>query len=718
MKRILSSILVIVLVLSLAPMTFAATAFTDVAYSAWYFEDVAYAVSNGLVNGKTSTTYEPESQLTAAEAVKLASAMHQLDEDGKVTLEAGDPWYQPYVDYAKNEKIIDKNYNWNTPITRGEYMDIFSRALPDSELTPINTVINNSIPDVDISDDYAEGIYKLYRAGVLQGSDSARNAFPDDTIKRSEVAAILTRMMDSSRRITFTLGAPETSELQFAYQPAETVNYKEGVNATVTVTPAGGTEPYSYQWQEYYVDEWRDINDGDYVIDIHYSTSKYQGTKTPSLTVSEFSADTKVRCIVTDDEGEEIISDGTVMTLIPDELTIRDYTDAGSYKSGDLLDMTIDITGGVAPYKYVLQFEQGGVYSDLIVYDNEYSTKKIYSEIVDPSGQILDMTFKWIVTDSEGTKVETAPIKHSYIRDTTEALTIVTQPVDTKRYVQEFANFSVVVTGGTAPYTYQWYLVDGKVTSPMTTQTRSVLTFAVDNTKFNNHYYCIVTDSSGNFVKTEQAELLQGNGSDIKVTKEPVSVELKAVGDDVKFSVTVSGGEAPYSYTWYQLQDLKATVIGNSSTVSVNDLDADNFKSDYYCIVADSRGHAVSTDFASITAEPMEFTRYTTGNLTFTSPFSKLSINLGVSGGVAPYTYEWLFSTETSKHNSFHDWEAELGTYYTPEQTNTSDETVMTFTADQSLYEGMSATVTCYITDAVGNTLTSKDYVVRCPIWP
>lgn len=48
----------------------------------------------------------------------------------------------------------------------------------------------------------------LYRAGVLAGSDKSGTFLPDANIKRCEVAAILTRMMDESARKDVTTGAP------------------------------------------------------------------------------------------------------------------------------------------------------------------------------------------------------------------------------------------------------------------------------------------------------------------------------------------------------------------------------------------------------------------------------------------------------------------------------------------------------------------------------
>ena len=53
---------------------------------------------------------------------------------------------------------------------------------------------------------YAAEIYELYRAGVLTGSDAAGTFYPNSSIKRSEVAAILIRMFDTNARQAVTLG--------------------------------------------------------------------------------------------------------------------------------------------------------------------------------------------------------------------------------------------------------------------------------------------------------------------------------------------------------------------------------------------------------------------------------------------------------------------------------------------------------------------------------
>ena len=210
-KRVLSLVLTLCLALSLlTALSISAVAaelpFTDVPASAWYYADVKTAYESGLINGSSATTYSPNNNLTYAEAIKLAACMHQLYTTKAVTLTNGSPaWYQSYVDYAKENNIIAKDYEWTAQATRAGYMEIFAGALPAEALAAVNALAEGSIPDVAADHPSAAAIYALYRAGIVQGVDAEHNCNPAANIVRSEVAAILTRMMDSDKRVRFEI---------------------------------------------------------------------------------------------------------------------------------------------------------------------------------------------------------------------------------------------------------------------------------------------------------------------------------------------------------------------------------------------------------------------------------------------------------------------------------------------------------------------------------
>ena len=182
--------------------------FTDMAEGAWYYNDVLAAWSEGLVNGRSETSYEPTGNITLAEAVKLAASMNQLYTEGKVSLVNGtDAWYSTYVEYAEEKGIIKSGeYKDLTAMaTRAQFATIFAAALPEAALPQINGIGEKEIPDVEMSDRYGEAVLKLYRAGILTGNDEAGTFAPTTNIKRSEVAAIVNRMMNEEIRKTFAL---------------------------------------------------------------------------------------------------------------------------------------------------------------------------------------------------------------------------------------------------------------------------------------------------------------------------------------------------------------------------------------------------------------------------------------------------------------------------------------------------------------------------------
>lgn len=185
--------------------------FTDVSRSSWYYDSVRAAWEKDLIDGVTRTLYKPDDTLTVAQAIKLSAALHQmLSNNGKVTLRNGSPyWYSSYVSYAVDNGIIEKMYldytpaQMNTPVKRNEFVHIFYGAM--SDYRQINTVADNKIPDVITTDTYALEIYTFYRAGILTGSDKNGTFYPTNDIKRSEVAAILSRMYDKTARKTVSL---------------------------------------------------------------------------------------------------------------------------------------------------------------------------------------------------------------------------------------------------------------------------------------------------------------------------------------------------------------------------------------------------------------------------------------------------------------------------------------------------------------------------------
>ena len=240
-KRILSLVLASALCLSLtAPAlaagldnfgkvnTYTAGQFTDVPADAWFAPNVQAAYELDLMTGSSDTTFNPNGNLTIAEALVLACRLHSTYVgDGETFTTSGGTWYQPYVDYAVKTGIItDGVYtDYTATATRAQFAAILAASLPDEALPAINSV--TALPDLDASAAYAAAVLKLYNAGILTGSDTAGSFKPTSTIQRSEVATIVTRMADKSLRKTFTL-TEETAQPQQPVASSYTLEDMQG----------------------------------------------------------------------------------------------------------------------------------------------------------------------------------------------------------------------------------------------------------------------------------------------------------------------------------------------------------------------------------------------------------------------------------------------------------------------------------------------------------
>ncbi|MDR1590276.1 MAG: trypsin-like peptidase domain-containing protein [Oscillospiraceae bacterium] len=214
--------------------------FSDVSPGAWYEPNVGLGYELGLINGKTETLFDPDGFITLAETVKLAASLHGIYHTGRSELQNGtDAWYSTYVAYALENGVLEYEYkDYTAAALRSDFAAILAGALPAEALTPVNYVPDGVIPDVDVAYTYGPSVYALYRAGVLTGSDSG--AFlPNAKIKRSESAAIITRMADPSLRVTSSQTVRQLTAEEIAEKCGPAVFYIEVYNAAGTLKGTG-----------------------------------------------------------------------------------------------------------------------------------------------------------------------------------------------------------------------------------------------------------------------------------------------------------------------------------------------------------------------------------------------------------------------------------------------------------------------------------------------
>ena len=701
MKKILSLLLASLMCLSMIGSAFASEfKFTDVSESDWFYTDVKTAVESGLVNGKTDTTYAPADNLTYAEAIKLAACMNQLYEEGVINLTPGDPWYQPYVDYCMAKGIIDKEYIYTDNATRVGYMGIFAKALPEDGLKGVNNVPDNSIPDVPSSKAYAEGIYKLYRAGILTGVDEAHNCNPLANITRAEVAAILTRMMNADKRLKFNMGtsgggtseggggsseggggssgggggsSTKTEKLEIKTQPKD-AKVKLGEAATVSVAVKGGNKPYTYKWQ--IATEkggsvtWFNISDGE----------SFAGADEDTLEVKLSTASArKVRCIITDDDDEKITSDEATLTFEAEKtpLSIKYQPEDVASKAEGSTEVDIVVTGGTEPYTYKWQIKTADDWADIS--DNAFfkdsDTDCITITLPEEATEII----RCVVTDAEGEKVTSDEAEVVFTEDEVP-LSVKLQPVAQKVASGEEVLFNVEAEGGKAPYTYSWQCVVGTKwadipESAVATGTKTKTLTAKVADAGDMEIRCVITDADGKSVNSKVViYTVTAAAEEVKplaVKTQPETKEAET-GKEETFTVLVEGGKKPYSYQWKMVYSIG---VGKKQTVAISGATKDSVTLtapkageivNIFCEITDAAGNKVISEKGALKGVAPEIIRaielyIAGGSDTFTIDEGETrKMEVSLEGGKAPYTYLWEYMPNSSSEWEELSEEAEL----------------------------------------------------------
>lgn len=354
--------------------------FEDVKEDAWYHDEVVKAVDTGIINGKSATEFKPDDLLTYAEAIKLAACMSQVYLNGEATLTSGTPWYQPYADYCKINNIITKNYDYNANATRAGYIEIFAKALPDSAFKNINNIPDGSILDVKNNAPYAIYVYKMYRAGILTGVDALHNCKPDDNIKRSEVAAIISRMMDEGKRVKFDMGGSLSNE---GTLDDDNINKIPAIEIK--------NEPVNEPTEE--PNDAPVINATDVEIKTEHESTVVETPTTPEKPEYEV------------DNNKPTISALTIYKQ-PEGSEAEEY--------GSKYELEVQVYGGKAPYSYQWFYYTGYRNNTDKIANDDY-VKDVTSDAlvlsVEKENTLLGRKIYCEITDSEGTTVTTDAVK-------------------------------------------------------------------------------------------------------------------------------------------------------------------------------------------------------------------------------------------------------------------------------------------------------------------
>ena len=181
--------------------------FSDVNIDQWYAPYIESAFELGFMKGPSETSFNPEGNMSVAEAITIASRVNDAYNAKNTSFDqsTGSNWYDCYVNYAIGAGIItaDQFDNYDRFITRAEMAKVFAKAVPADFLNAQNNV--TEIPDVPSTNSYYEELKLLYNAGVVMGNDDFGTFKPNNNIIRAEAATIIGRVALPEQRLTKTL---------------------------------------------------------------------------------------------------------------------------------------------------------------------------------------------------------------------------------------------------------------------------------------------------------------------------------------------------------------------------------------------------------------------------------------------------------------------------------------------------------------------------------
>lgn len=171
------------------------TVFTDLGGYDWALEAVSALYDEGIISGRTETSFAPAENVTRSEFVKMVVLAFDVSDNGgriPFTDVAEDAWDREYISAAYNSGIIDgisaAEFGGSLPITRQDMAVIIQRA---AGIEDVDTdTAEKFADDWQISNYAYNAAYALKSEGVMVGDDN--NMFnPKNTASRAEAAKVV-----------------------------------------------------------------------------------------------------------------------------------------------------------------------------------------------------------------------------------------------------------------------------------------------------------------------------------------------------------------------------------------------------------------------------------------------------------------------------------------------------------------------------------------------
>ncbi len=406
-----------------------------------------------------------------------------------------------------------------------------------------------------------------------------------------------------------------------------TVSEKIALGDTINIAASatGGTEPYtySYYFKKSSASSWN---------------TKLENTALPSTTIKPGSVTAyNVKVKITDDDGktaEKIFN----VQVVPAPL-VNSSTVTSKVTLGDTIEINGSASGGTSPYTYEYFFKQANA--------SQWFKKDVANTVTSTTikpGKATLYNVKVVVKDADGKTGE------KIFDVTVDALPLVnTSTVSSKVVIGNNIEINGSATGGTTPYTYEYYFKQASSTKWTKKNVENTVTSTTVKpgkvTEYN--IKVVIKDADG---KTAEKVFTVNVEPEPLVNTSTASSKIK-LGESIEINGSATGGISPYTYEYYFKQanaskwnkkDVDKTTA--STTIKPGTVTVYNIK----VVVTDAAGKTSEKTF-DVTVEQAADPLVNNSTVSDSIELGEsINITASASGGTLPYTYEYYFKQKSA----------------------------------------------------------------------
>ncbi len=405
--------------------------------------------------------------------------------------------------------------------------------------------------------------------------------------------------------IPTAIWTPTASAAARSLTPRAKIDKRDGM-LDLSIAVRGNSADYTFEWFQ------RTLG----------TTSTAIGTNAKSIEVPPQAGETYYWVRITDPAQNVVDSAETRVNYTPTALIVTKQPQGRVDRRSGLLQLSVSTKGGIAPYSYAWYQGAVGDTSTPVGADDD-------SISISPTD---GYTLYWVrITDNTSTTINSEAVGITYVA---QNLRVASQPRAKIDRTSGLLQLTVAVTGGIAPFTYDWYVgTIGDTSSPITsTVTNSV---SISPTAGNTSYWVRITDSASTTIDSSDITYSYTVAS-LVISKSKAKLNKRS--GELELEVDVKGGIAPYSYAWYQgaLDDTSIPVGSDNDEVTIA---APSGNTTYWVQVTDSASTVVKSDAFTSNFTPTALTiRQIKGKV---DDRGFVELEASVRGGAEPYTYAW-----------------------------------------------------------------------------